>query len=290
MTTIKEDIKIINELLGKKQIIKKYLYFLFGVFLLSISYNLFILPNDLVYGGVSGIAILTKHIIDPSLFILMVNIVLLILSFLILGKNKTLGSIVGALLFPIFVKLTSNIGSFIVIEDADLFLKVIVAGFLSGTASGIILKYGFSTGGTDISAQILSKIFKISLGKALIISDALIISAATIYLGPVKVMYAIILLYIFSVMVDKVILGISDNKAFYIITSKEEEIKEYILSSLNKGVTVLKAKGGFSGSSTNILLCVVPTRHYFKLKEGINAIDENAFLVISDAYEVKGGT
>ncbi|MDD4298715.1 MAG: YitT family protein, partial [Bacilli bacterium] len=104
-----------------------------------------------------------------------------------------------------------------------------------------------------------------------------------------RVMYAIIILYIHSLMADKIILGISDNKAFYIITDKEEEVKKYVLDSLNHGVTILKAKGGYDGRKENVLLCVVPARHYFKLKEGISLIDSEAFFVVTDAYEVKGG-
>ncbi len=285
----KVELKNINSIIGRRHILKRYISFVLAVLLLATSYNLFILPNDLVFGGVSGIAVMTKDIIDPSFLILGINSLLLILSFFVLGGEKTAGSIVGVFLYPIFIKLTANIGEFIVIKDADLFLNVLFAGFLSGIASGTILKNGFSTGGTDIAAQIISKIFKVSIGKGIVIIDGIILIFGGIYLGIIKVMYAVILLYIYSLMADKVMLGISDNKAFYIITDKEEEVKEYIFDTLNHGVTILKAKGGYEGHKTNVLLCVVPARHYFKLKEGINLIDEEAFFVVTDAYEVKGG-
>jgi uncharacterized membrane-anchored protein YitT (DUF2179 family) len=168
-------------------------------------------------------------------------------------------------------------------------LNVIFAGFLSGLSLGTILKYGFSTGGTDIAAQIISKMFKVSIGKGILFIDGLIILIGGIYLGIIKVMYAVVLLYIHSLMADKVVLGISDNKAFYIVTKKEDEVKDYILENLNHGVTILKAKGGFDERQEHLLLCVVPARHYFKLKEGISLIDSDAFFVVTDAYEVKGG-
>lgn len=285
----KLELKNINKLIGKKHIIKRYIFFVSAVLLLAASYNLFILPNDLIFGGVSGVAVLTKGVIDPSLLILCVNVVLLVLSFLVLGKDKTIGSVIGVFLFPLFVKLTSNIGSIIIFENRDILLNVLFAGFLSGIASGVILKNGFSTGGSDIAAQILSKVFKISVGKGYIFIDGIIILCGGIYLGVIKVMYAIVLLYIYSLMADKIMLGISDNKAFYIITDKEDEVKEYILDNLNHGVTILKAKGGYNGQKENVLLCVVPARHYFKLKEGIGLIDADAFFVVTDAYEVKGG-
>lgn len=283
------EINNIQKLIEKKHVIKRYMMFILSLLLLSSSYNLFILPNDLVFGGVSGVAVITKNIIDPSLLILSVNSFLLVISFFLLGREKTVGSILGVLLYPLFIKLTSNIGDFIVLEGADIFINVLFAGFLSGLATGTILKYGFSTGGTDIAAQIISKIFKISVGKGIIFVDGIIILIGGYYFGIIKVMYAIVMLYIFSLLADKIMLGISDNKAFYIITNKEEEVKKYIFDTLNHGVTILKAKGGYEERKENVLLCVVPARHYFKLKEGISLIDDKAFFVVTDAYEVKGG-
>lgn len=285
----KVELKSINTMIGKKHIIKRYVYFIISIFVLAATYNLFILPHNLVSGGISGIAVITKELIDPSLLILIVNVFLLILSMIILGKDKTVGSILGVILYPLFIKFTANIGDVIVLENVDILLNVLFAGFLSGAASGIILKNGFSSGGSDIAVQILSKIFKISIGTGYIFIDGTIILFGGIYLGAIKVMYAVVLLYIYSLMTDKFMLGISDNKAFYIVTDKEDEVKEYILDNLNHGVTILKAKGGYNGRKENVLLCVVPARHYFKLKEGISIIDNDAFFVVTEAYEVKGG-
>lgn len=102
-------------------------------------------------------------------------------------------------------------------------------------------------------------------------------------------MYSVIILYIISVMSDRIILGISDSKAFYIVTDEEEAIKEYILKYLNHGVTVFNAKGGLAKEKHNVLMCVLPTKDYYKLKEGIAQIDPEAFFVVTDAYEVFGG-
>lgn len=285
----KNDFKKINILIRKKNIFKRYLFSIAAIFVLAATYNLFILPNNLVYGGVSGIAIITKDIIDPAILILVVNVILLIFSYFILGKEKTSGSLVGIFLHPLFIKLTANIGDIIVLENNDILLSVLFAGFLSGISAGIILKNGFSTGGTDIAAQITSNLFKLSIGKSLLIIDSVIIALGGFFFGPIKVMYAVILLYIYSFMTDKIMLGISDNKAFYVVTSKEEEVKLFVLENLNHGVTILKGKGGYKGENQNILLCVVPARQYFKLKEGITIIDKDAFFVVTDAYEVKGG-
>ena len=96
-------------------------------------------------------------------------------------------------------------------------------------------------------------------------------------------------MFIMLIMSDKVILGISDNKAFYIITDEEEKVKDYILKYLSHGVTILKARGGYLGEKENVLMCVLPTKDYYKLTEGIKEIDKDAFFLVTDAYEVFGG-
>ena len=102
-------------------------------------------------------------------------------------------------------------------------------------------------------------------------------------------LYAFIIIYISGVVIDKVILGISKNKAFYITTSKDEEVRDYLINTLHHTVTIFDVKGGFLKKKRKVLLAVVPTREYFRLKEGIKEIDSKAFFVVTDAYEVKGG-
>jgi len=189
----------------------------------------------------------------------------------------------------IIKSLTNDINEIIKIDNSQLLLSTIFGGVLFGFGAGIIFKAGFTTGGTDIINQLLSKYLKISIGKSMLISDGLIVLSSVFTFGITHLMYSIITLYIISLMSDRVILGISDSKAFYIITEKDEEVKEYILKYLNHGVTVLRAKGGFKKENRNVLMCVLPTKDYFKLKSGLSEIDKDAFFVVTDAYEVFGG-
>ncbi len=285
----KTEINKVNNIVGRKNLLKRYTMMIVALFIYASAYNLFMLPNNIVAGGVSGIAIITKGFIDPALVIMVLSVLLLIISFFLLGKEKTLNSIVGSILFPICVKLTSNIGNVFVIGNEDLLLIAIFAGVFGGIALGLVFRNGFTTGGTDILNQIVSKYFKMSIGSAMLINEGLIVLAGGFVFGWNKAMYAIILIYILSIIADKVILGISGSKAFYIVTSHDDDIKEYILNDLSHGVTVLESKGGFTGKKQNVLMCVVPTYHYFKLKEGIREIDKEAFFVITDSYEVMGG-
>ncbi len=285
-----DSLSIIKEI-QKKSYIKRFLAFLCGVFLLAFSYNIFLAPNDLVPGGIGGLAIIINKVfnINNSITIFIFNIFLLIISYLLLGKEKTRATIFGAILFPLFINLTQNINEIIKIDNSQLLLSTIFGGVLFGFGAGIIFKAGFTTGGTDIINQLLSKYLKISIGKSMLISDGLIVLSSVFTFGITNLMYSIITLYIISLMSDRVILGISDSKAFYIITEKDEEVKEYILKYLNHGVTVLRAKGGFKKENRNVLMCVLPTKDYFKLKSGLSEIDKDAFFVVTDAYEVFGG-
>lgn len=275
----------------KKSKLKRYIYLFVGLVLISISFNLFLLPNDIVFGGVSGISIITKKLfgIDPSIFIMISSIVLLIVSYFVLGKEKTRGSVLGSILFPIFVKLTDSVSQYLTFNDSEMLIYALFGGILYGIGAGLIFKAGFTTGGTDIINQIISKYFKVSMGNALIMSDGLIVLCGVFVFGITKLMYALVTLYIISILTDKVLLGISDSKAFYIIAEKDEEIKRYVLEQLGHGVTVFDAKGGFTKEKQKVLFCVIPTKDYFKLKEGIHEIDDGAFFVATDAYEVLGG-
>ncbi len=283
-------VEIIKKIYQKSKL-SRYIQFVLGVFLMALAFNLFLEPNSLVAGGLSGISIIVKRLIgmQPSTFIFFGSIVLLGVSYIFLGKEKTICSIIGSILFPLFVHVTQNIHVYIDIDNSQLLLSAIFGGVITGIGSGMIFKSGFTTGGTDILNQIVAKYIKISLGKAVLIIDGTIVLCGIFLFGVTKCMYGIIVLYIISIMIDKVILGISDSKAFYIITSEEKKVEQFILEVLNHGVTIFNAKGGFSKEKQNVLMCVVPTKEYFKLKEGIHEIDDKAFFVVTDAYEVFGG-
>ena len=278
-----------NYLLKKK--IKRYGSFILGCLLVAISYNAFLASHDLVPGGISGLAIILNHLfgINNALFVFLVGIFLLVISYFLLGKEKTKYSVLGTIIFPIFLELTVGITKIFTIDESQLLLASLFGGVIYGVGLGMILKAGFTTGGTDIINQILSKYLKISMGKAILITDGIIVTTSAIVFGPIHLMYSVLVLYILSIMSDRIILGISDSKAFFIVTEQDDLVKDYVLSELGHGATIFKAKGGLNKENQNVLLCVLPTKDYYKLRAGINAIDKEAFFVATDAYEVYGG-
>lgn len=272
-----------------KQEIKRYLTLSVGLFLYAFAYNLFLKTNNIVAGDVDGIANIFKSIINPNLLITILCVALLIISFPLLGVKTSIGSVIGTILFPLFVTLTSNISEYIVIDSSDLLLVAIVAGVIRGIGYGLTFKMGFTTGGTDIVNQIVAKYFHTSIGTAMLIVDGSIVVAGGFTFGWTSMLYALIVLYILSVITDRIMLGISKSKSFYIITDEEDKVKDYIMNELGHGVTIFPVKGGYTKEKQKMLMCVIPTREYYRLKEGISKIDSEAFFLITDSYEVKGG-
>ena len=212
-----------------------------------------------------------------------------VISLLYLGVEQTAGTILASVVYPLLVKLTAPLANVIPIETNDIFTVVIFAGVLSGIASGLFYKSGYVNCGFPVICKVLYNNFKIAISKSTLIINIIVVFFGGVFFGSLNAMYAAILLYISSIVMDKVILGISNNKAFYIITSEEELIKEYIIDNLHHNVTTFDVKGGFLEKKRKVLLSVIPSREYYKVTEGIKQIDKEAFFVVTDSYEVIGG-
>ena len=283
--------------IDKKGRITRYTFLVIGCFLTAFAFNVFFSPNNLVTGGVSGISIIVKNVfgISTSTFIAITYIILLILSYMLLGPKQTKYSVMGSILYPFFVYITEDIASLIQFDVSNMLLVVIFGALINGLGSGLTFKYGFSTGGSDIICQIISKYFKISIGDSIkIINMTIIISSGFFIGGPgvlyawENVMYALIVVYIVGILNDRVLLGVSSSKAFYVITEHETSIKEFLMSELGKGVTVLEGRGGYTGDRKKVIMCAIPTKQYFYAKEGILDIDKAAVILINDVYQSSG--
>lgn len=282
--------KTVEEIAGEisnKNLIKRYIYLFIACLIVAFAFNMFFLKYGIVCFGVSGLSIVLNEFgIPPSLFILLANVGLLILSYFTLGKEKTKNSTVGSIMFPICVYLTELITRNINIDGTEMIVIAIFGAVIAGFGYGLVYKTGFTTGGTDIINQIISKYTKKSIGSSMQITDGLIVLSGKLVFSWDIVMYGLIVLYIISILTDKVILGISQSKAFYIITEKEQETTKFLLSLIDSGVTLINVKGGYSNNKKTLILCVIPTRSYYMVKEGLKAIDKNIFFLATDAYEV----
>ena len=274
----------------KKKVGKRITMLVVSLFFSAIVYNLFLLPVNLVTGGAGGIATITNYVygIDPALMILIVSITCALLSLMYLGPEVTAVTILASVLYPFFVKITEPLTDIIQMDYSDMFTITLFAGVLNGIANGIMYKTGYNNGGLPVISQILEKYCKIPIAKTSAVINITVVLIGGVFFGSTNVMYAIILIYLNSIIINKVLLGISNNKAFYIITSEEDQIKNYIIKTLGHSVTVFDVKGGFLNKKNKVVLTVVPSREYYRVTEGIKIIDKDAFFVVTDAYEVVG--
>lgn len=277
------------EKINKKNVSKRYLMLVVGCFILAFSFNLFFLRYNIVCFGISGISIiLSKFGVNPSIFILFANILLMIIAYFALGKESTRNQLVGAILYPVFVEFTTLITDYIDLANTEMVVIVILGGVFAGVGSGLIYKSNFSTGGTDVIIEILCKYFKISMGTAGLITSAIIIMLGKIVFSWDIVLYAVLVSYLMSIFTDKILLGISKSKAFYIVVNKDKDdvIRDFLISVPGVGTTVIDAEGGYSSDGQTLLLAVVPTRQYYVVKEGLKEIDKDIFFLVCDSYEV----
>ena len=279
---------IINEI-NKKNIIKRYVMLLSGCLIVAFAFNLFFLRYDIVCFGVSGVSIVLKEFgVDPSTFILLANIFLIIITYFFLGVEEVKNQIVGALTYPIFIKLTLYVTDLIDFGHLEMIVIAIFGGILAGIGYGLIYKSRFSTGGTDVLGLLICKYSKISMGNAMMFVNVGIITIGKMVFSWEIVMYAIVVAYLISIATDKILLGISNSKAFYIVADKDKDdlVIDFLNSLPGVGCTVMDASGGYSNSKQTLILAVGPTKSYFIIKEGLKEIDDSIFYLVCDSYEV----
>lgn len=277
----------IMETLRKKNFGKNIFLFSMGLLISAFSFNLFFAPYDVVPSGSGGLAFLISEVygFDISLVTLILSLLLMMLGLIFFGWNYGCMMLAYTILYPSFLKATTLITRFIDLEGTSLFLIMIIGGALMGLSSGLIRKSYFSPGGFAVLFDIMKKYFYISIGTSTLIVNAIIIIASGFIFGIDKAIYAIIGLLASSYVVDKVVIGISDNKVFYIVTNKPLEIRDYVMDKLHYSVTIINVRGGYTNKRKKMLMCVVPTIEYLKLKELVREIDSKAFFLIADTYD-----
>lgn len=237
----------IIETIKKQQKFKRIVLAIISLAISALVFNLFLLPLNIVTGGTGGIATVTKYIyhIEPSVMIFILSFVCIIISVMYLGFEKTTGAVLSTFVYPLLVDLTSPLANLLQSETNDVFILIIFAAVLSGLGNGIMYKTGYNSGGLSVISHILYEKYNIAISKSSLIINGLVVLLGGYFFGSANAMYAMIYLYISNLVMDKVLLGISNNKAFYIITSEEELIKQYIIEKLHHNVTTFDVKGGF---------------------------------------------
>lgn len=266
--------------------IVEYVYVIVGAAIIAIGFNVFLLPNQVASGGVSGISTILHGLFgwNPGIVQYAFNIPLFIAGVLLLGKKFGIKSFIGTITLPFIVLLTNSWETW---TDNPL-LGALFGGIVIGLGIGLVFKGNASTGGTDLLAQIITKFTGLSLGTSVLLIDGVIAISAAIVFDLEKGLYALIGLYVTTKTIDIIQLGFSQSKMVYIITLKQDEVREAIYAEINRGVTKLPAIGGYTGEARPVLMVVVYQTEFTKLKQLIKSVDPSAFVIVSDAYEVLG--
>lgn len=266
---------------------KKYTKILIGSLLVALSFNLFLIPYNFIPSGLNGLSALFGKIYgtNPVLFLATTNLVLLTISYLVLGIQQTKKYLLTSLLFPLMILLTQNLNKIISFSNIEPIIIAITGAVLTGYGYSLIYQEDESIGGIEIIQAIINN-SKIYQSKFLTyIVDFIIIILAILTYNFELAVYSAIIIIIINYIATKSKLGISSNKTFFIITTKENEVKNYLINDLRYDYTEFNVKGGFTNQKNKIIMTVIDTKDYYRLKEGISLIDKKAFISIIDNYE-----
>ncbi|MGY3748473.1 YitT family protein [Vagococcus salmoninarum] len=269
-----------------KERVLSLLYVVTGAFILAVSINSVLLPNQIVAGGANGISIIINHLfgITPALTLYVINGPLLILCFWLLGKEVGMKTIFGSMLYPFFVGITAN---FPVLTYNPL-LAAIFGGIITGLGLGLVFKGNASTGGTAILSQIVNKYLRIPLGVAVSFVDGFVILAALVAFNVETVLYSLISLFVIGRVVDLVQVSFDRSKNILIISKETAKIESLILAELDRGVTRIPIQGGYHKGDQTMLMCVIPEKEFHNLREQVLKLDPHSFVVAMAASEVMG--
>lgn len=267
----------------------EYLGVTVGTFIMAIGINIFLEPNTIAPGGVTGLGIVLQKITNGLVTVwatnLVVNIPLFIAGVMILGKSFGVKTLYGTFILSFFLWLIPETNA-----TQDLLLSSVFGGVILGAGLGIVFKAGGTTGGTDLAGAIMNRFFPgLSTATHMMIVDMIVVVSAGLVNKRIDLpLYSVIALYILVKVIDIILEGISYAKAFFIISDHPEAIGKTILEQLDRGVTILKGKGLYSGLDKDVLLCVVNRAQMAKVKEIVSQVDKRAFIMITDMHEVLG--
>lgn len=289
---------------------RSYLFIIIGVLFIALAYYFLFLPQDIVTGGVTGITIIFTGIFGDKIFssallILILNIILLVVGLFFLGKEFFIKTLLGSLLLPFFISVFEmcNIPSdFLFTLDQEvlninevgmnpisqIILSVLLGSILTGVGLGLCFRFGATTGGMDIVQKIIAKVFHFPYSKTVYITDGVVVIASLFVFGVEKTLYGLIAIYLIGIFVDVVHIGGASRRSAFILSKKNEEIKEIIINRLGRGVTIVPSIGGYSGHNYEMLICTLSKSESYLLKDLIYQIDPLAFTFFTSAKEVYG--
>ncbi|MFF2889428.1 YitT family protein [Paenibacillus sp. NPDC057967] len=269
----------------KKRLID-ILMIMLGAFIFAVAINVFVIPNDLGEGGVTGLTIIAYYQFQwsPGLVNLIINSFLLIVGYKFLDKTTTIYTIIAVLFNSLFLHLTESW----TIGTHDLMINTIFGGVLVGAGIGIIIRVGGTTAGTTILARIMNKYLDWNISYALLFFDLIVVFASYFIIGIQGMLFTIVMLYVGTKVMDFIIEGLNSQKAVMIVSNEQKLIAERVNKVMDRGVTVFYGKGNYTNTPKDILYIVITKPEVSMLKKIVKSVDKNAFITIHDVRNVFG--
>ncbi|GAA0404963.1 YitT family protein [Paenibacillus motobuensis] len=257
-----------------------------GAFLFALAVNLFVIPNEFGEGGVTGVTIILYYLFQwsPSIVNIIINGLLLIVGYKFLDRQTTVYTILAVAFNSLFLHLTEGW----TIASHELTINAVFAGVLVGTGIGLIVRVGGTTAGTVILARIANKFLDWNISYALLFFDLIVAFSSYFIIGPEKLMLTIVALYVGTKVMDFIIEGLNPKKAIMIISEKQNDIAEMVITEMDRGVTVLSGHGYYTKNPKEVLYIVISKQEVSTLKKIVKSIDQAAFLTIHDVRDVFG--
>ncbi|AJQ25831.1 YitT family protein [Pelosinus fermentans] len=273
--------------ISTKEYIRRYVFMFIGSVLAAVGLEVFLVPNQIIDGGVIGISIMASHLTGwpLGLFIFILNFPFIYLGYMQIGKNFAVSTLFALTSLSIWVSILLPIPGF----TNDVFLAAIFGGIILGIGVGLIIRYGGSLDGTEIVAIILDKRTGFSVGEIIMFFNIFIIGSAGLVFSWDKAMYSLIAYFVAYKLIDITIEGLDESKGVMIVSDHPHEIAEVLMARLGRGVTILHGQGAYTGESKQVLYSVITRLEIAKLKIIIQEIDENAFVTINEVHDVMGG-
>jgi Uncharacterized conserved protein len=261
---------------------------IFGSLIYSIGVNMFIIPHKFLSGGVAGVAIICEYLtsIPSGYFVIAINIPIFVIGFKIIDKEFGIFSFIGMISMSLGLILTKTVHQLYYLPDP--LLSALCSGVLTGIGAGLIFKSRASQGGTDIIAVAIKKKCGISVGKMAFIINVIIVALGMIMGNLPIAIYTLISMYMYSVVVDKIIQGFDKDKVLFVITRDSDDVEKVIAEKLGRGVTYLYGEGAYTGSKKKVIYSIMSSRQIEEAKSFISNIDSHAVMSIMDASEVRG--
>lgn len=270
----------------QKEIHNAYGQIIIGCVIGGAAYPAFLVPNSVAPGGVTGTAMLINHFtaLPIGVLSLLMNIPIFVFGLKTIGKSFIFRSLLATVLFSVMIDILP-----IPAVTMDPLLGTLFGGIVLGIGSGLVVRGGATTGGSDMLAQIIHHRFSfITVGTALFCLETLVIIAAGFVFDATKALYALIEIFVCAKVIDMVLIGMSTNKSCFVITDKWEKVTARILNELERGVTHLNARGAYTNTERPVIMCVATAREVMQIKHIVSAEDPNAFVFVSDTNEVLG--